>query len=352
MIVLRDYQMDLFTEIHAAFKRGIKGVCAVAPCGAGKTVLFSYIANLARQAGTHVVLLVHRKELLQQASKTLSNLGVPHGIISAGVTPDPTQLVQIAMVGTLARRIQSIAPPGLIIADECHHLAAGSWKNIVAAFPRAYLLGVTATPLRLDGRGLSEFFSEIIVGPTVSELTEMGFLTPAKYFCPPVGVNLKGMKKSMGDFSKSDAADRMDKPMIHGRACEHYMKICKGVPAICFCVTVDHAEHTAQTFTAAGVPAKCLHGGQSSEVRKKILDDLAGGIISVVTSCELASEGLDIPGISAAIFLRPTYSLGLYTQQAGRAVRLYPGKEVAYILDCVGNVARHGLLTDEREWSL
>lgn len=351
-MILRPYQQSLFDEIHSAFRRDCRNPLVVSPTGSGKTVLFSYIANRIQQAGNRVIILVHRKELVTQTSRTFTAFGIPHGIIQTGVTPSHHNRAQIAMVQTLARRTDSTPPPNLIIIDEAHHVAAGQYKQIIAAYPKAYVLGVTATPQRLDGKGLSDFFSEIIMGPSVEWLMQEGFLSRPKYYAPPMKADFSGVKKRGGDFAQDQAATAMDKATITGDAVNHYSKICNGMPAIAFCVTVAHAMHVAEQFNSSGIMSATIHANMSNEERKKIVTDLATGKISVMTSCDIVSEGFDVPVVGAAILLRPTTSLGLHLQQIGRVLRPCAGKTHSVILDHVGNLLRHGLAEDNREWSL
>jgi superfamily II DNA or RNA helicase len=356
-MTLRDYQQELFEKIYQCFQRGVRNPLVVAPTGAGKTVLFSYIANRASQGGKRVIILVHRKELVTQTSKTLSAFGIPHGIIQSGITPNPSRWVQIAMVQTISRRLASISPPSLLIVDECHHMAAGDYRKIVAAYPRAHVIGFTATPQRLDGKGLSDFFSEIILGPSVEWLMANSFLSRPKYYAPRVVADFSRVTKRMGDYAAAESAAVMDTKSITGDAVEHYRRLCPNAPAIAFCVTVAHAQHVAEQFCAAGIPAATIHAGMSADARRKIVIDLAEKRILVMTSCDIVSEGFDVPIVVAAILLRPTTSLGLHLQQVGRVLRLFPGKTHAVILDHVGNLARHGLAEMglnglEREWTL
>lgn len=351
-MILRPYQQSLFDEIHSAFRRDCRNPLVVSPTGSGKTVLFSYIANRIQQAGNRVIILVHRKELVTQTSRTFTAFGIPHGIIQTGVTPSHHNRAQIAMVQTLARRTDSTPPPNLIIIDEAHHVAAGQYKQIIAAYPKAYVLGVTATPQRLDGKGLSDFFSEIIMGPSVEWLMQEGFLSRPKYYAPPMKADFSGVKKRGGDFAQDQAATAMDKATITGDAVNHYSKICNGMPAIAFCVTVAHAMHVAEQFNSSGIMSATIHANMSNEERKKIVTDLATGKISVMTSCDIVSEGFDVPVVGAAILLRPTTSLGLHLQQICRVLRPCAGKTHSVILDHVGNLLRHGLAEDNREWSL
>jgi superfamily II DNA or RNA helicase len=161
-----------------------------------------------------------------------------------------------------------------------------------------------------------------------------------------------GVRIVRGDFDKEQLAQRLDKPHITGNAVQHYAKLCPGTPAVVFCVSIAHAEHVANEFKQAGFRAYAVDGSLEDDVRKRILGGLGNGSVDVVTSCDLISEGTDIPAIGCAILLRPTQSTGLYLQQVGRALRPCEGKDRAIILDHVGNVLTHGMPQEEREWTL
>ena len=370
-VQLRDYQEAAVAGLRSAFSEGYRAPLLVCPTGGGKTVIFCYVASNASARGRRVLILVHRAELLKQTSRALERLGVRHGLIAPGCTPT-LDLVQVASVQTLALRLHKITwRPDIIVIDECHHAVAGTWASVIQAFPEAKNLGVTATPCRLDGRGLGDVFDHLVMGPPTSELMGRGFLCKATVYAPPSVVDLSGIKKSYGDFSRRDLAERMDKPSITGDAVSHYKKLMPERPAIGFCAGISHAEHVASLFCQAGFRFKSLDGNMESNERADIIADLGEGRLHGVTSDSIISEGTDIPVVTGAILLRPTESESLCLQQMGRVLRpVYaPGmpldtdeqrlaaiaasvKPRAIILDHVGNVARHGLPDDDREWSL
>jgi superfamily II DNA or RNA helicase len=357
-LTLRDYQNGAVRDVRAAYANGCRAPLLTLPTGGGKTVIFSYIAERAGAKGNRVLILVHRRELLRQTSRTLDDFGVAHGMIAAGMSMDHHQHVQIASVQTLVRRLERLRwAPDLVVVDEAHHTTAKTtWGQVLAHYPEAKILGVTATPQRLDGQGLGVtaggLFDRLIVGPTVAELTAAGHLSPAVVFAPRTMVDLSSIHTRAGDFAQNEVAEAMDKPTITGDAVAHYRQHCPGEPAIAFCASVAHAEHVAASFQAAGFNAASIDGGMDSDLRAQHVADLGAGRLQVLTSCEIISEGVDIPVVSAAILLRPTQSLGLYLQQVGRVLRPAPGKTRAVILDHVGNCFRHGLPDDDREWSL
>lgn len=351
MIRLRDYQSDLVDGIRNSFRSGKRAPMAVAPTGSGKTVLFSHIAKGTSAKGNRVMILVHRQELLEQTSRTLNSFGLLHGIVAAGRSPDRTQPVQVASVQTLVRRL-NFYRPDLIIIDECHHGVAGSWRKVIDAYPNARILGVTATPERLDGRGLGDVFDDMILGPEVADLIDAGHLCKPKYYAPPQVAKLANIHKTAGDYNKGELAAAMDKAAITGDAVDHYRRICPGVPAVAFCASISHAQHVAEQFQAAGFRAATIDGTLDREQRRDRVKALGDRRLHVLTSCEIINEGFDLPVVTAAILLRPTMSLSLHLQQIGRVLRPSEGKTHSVILDHVGNLASHGFAEDQREWSL
>ena len=351
-IKLRDYQAKLFDAIHGAVRRGVKRPLVVAPTGSGKTVMFCYTVGRSANAGKRSVILVHRQELLEQTSKTLSDFGIQHGLIAAGCKPDPFQCVQVAMVATLKNRMTTIEKPDLIVVDEAHHGMAGSYMAIFDHFADAHIIGFTATPERLDGKGLGDVFDEIIYGPSVQWLMDNGHLAPAKYYAPPSDLDVSGVSKARGDFVRSELVEAMGKSSIMGDCVRHYKRLSHGKPAVAFCVNIQHAHDTAEAFNDAGIPAGVIDGKMTKENRSNIVKSLADGSILVLTSCEIINEGFDLPVVTTAILLRKTQSLGLHLQQIGRVLRTHPGKTYSVVIDHVTNLSKHGVAEQERKWSL
>jgi superfamily II DNA or RNA helicase len=194
-------------------------------------------------------------------------------------------------------------------------------------------------------------FDGITIGADVQELIDLGRLVQPVYYCPSQ-VDLQGVHTRAGDYVKSELEERVDKPAITGDAVTHYRKLADGLPSVAFCVSRKHAQHVAAQFREAGYEAYAVDGMTDDKERDRILTGLGNGKVQVVASCDLISEGFDVPAIGCGIMLRPTKSMGLYIQQGGRVLRPQQGKERAIILDHVGNVFRHGLLEQPREWSL
>lgn len=363
MLALRPYQQQIVDGVRQSYIAGNKSPLVVAPTGAGKTIIFSYIAatttakiDKVENRKKRVLILVHRVELLRQTSDKLREFGVDHGLINPLYSPKYYSLVQVASVQTLIKRLHKIQRPDLIVIDEAHHATAGTWRKIIEYFPEAYVLGVTATPCRGDGTGLGQtsggIFDDLVMGPQIRALIDGGYLVSPKVYAPMERLDLSGVRTKMGDYDNKQLEQVVDKPKITGHAVEHYKQLCDGAPAVAFCVSIAHAQHVAAEFQAAGYTAYAVDGSQDDDTRKRILNGLGNGKVHLVASCDLISEGTDIPAIGCAILLRPTQSLGLYLQQVGRALRPSEGKPYAVILDHVGNVLQHGMPDDERTWSL
>lgn len=354
-ISLRDYQSRDVDRLRQAYRSGFRAPLYVLSTGGGKTIIFSYIAQQAAARGNRVLILVHRQELLRQSSDSLEALGVDHGLVAPGRSYSGDR-VQVASVQTLVRRLGKVPAPDLIIIDESHHASASSWRKIIQAYPTARLLGVTATPIRMDGKGLGTsaggFFDTMIEGPSIRDLIAGEYLCPPRVYAPPTDFSAEGLRSKFGDFVQKEIAAAVDKPVITGSAVDHYRKICAGTPAITFCASVAHAEHVAAEFRAAGFRAASVDGTMDDGRRKSLINALGSGGLHVLTSCDIISEGTDIPVVGAAILLRPTQSTGLFLQQIGRALRVCPGKKHAIILDHVGNCLRHGMPDEVRTWSL
>ena len=347
---LRDYQNLAISNIRKSFKAGNKNVLLTLPTGAGKTVIFSEITRLAGLKGSNVLILVHRKELIDQAGDKLTKADVKYGIIAAGRKESKSN-VQVASVQTLINRLNNPDQFDLIIIDEAHHSVANSWRKIFDFYKKAIRLGVTATPMRMTGAGLGEIFDNLIVGSTIPELVEQKYLAEHEVYAPPNKLNLDKIRTIRGDYSKKEVEDELDKVDIVGDAVENYRRLGQNKPAIAFCISVKHGQYVTNKFKQAGYTAELITGSMKSEERKTLIDNFKNGKVQILVSIDVVSEGFDVEGCYVAILLRPTQSEALYIQQVGRVLRPESNK-VAIVLDHVGNTKRHGFVDDIREYDL
>lgn len=354
---LRPYQEEGVSAIRDAFASGHRSVLYTAPTGSGKTVLFSHIARCAVARGTRICIVVHRRELMDQVSERLTLEGIVHARIEAGtreaVYPDcdthfPCR-AYVAMAQTLVRRTRYRF--GLVIVDEAHHAAASTYQAILSRQPDAHVLGVTATPCRLTGSGLRDIFDTIVIGPSTRSLIESGYLSRYRYFCPEL-VSLRGIHSRGGDYVANELESLMNRREITGCVIEHYRRHLDGRPAIAFCTTLRHADAVAEQFLQAGYVAAVIDSRLSKAERWHMARDFRDGLLNVLVSVDVISEGYDVPGAVGAILLRPTQSLAVHLQQVGRVLRPDTRKEHAIILDHVGNCIRHGLPDTDRHWTL
>ena len=351
-MILRSYQDRDVSRIRASFQQGAKRICYAAPTGSGKTVLFAYITHRGAERSQRVVILVHRQELIEQTCKALAAEGLRYGVIAAGYPEDLDAPVQVCMAQTLVNRLDRLQGVRLVIVDEAHHVMAATWRAILAALPNAMMLGVTATPERLDGKGLRDVFEVLIIGPTVKTLITDGWLSPFAVFAPERMVSLKGVRAVAGDYAIGELARRMNTETVLTDVLDEYRKHLLGRTAIAFCTTIDHSRTAARFLRTAGIRAEHLDGDTPRGERQEVLARLAAGETQIVCNCSLISEGLDIPSVGGVILLRPTKSLSVFLQQIGRALRPAPGKGRAIVLDHSGNVFKHGMPDLEHAWSL
>jgi superfamily II DNA or RNA helicase len=349
MVELRVYQAEAIASLRAARAQGFKRMLLVAPCGAGKTTIAAELVRGAVARGTSVLFVAHRKELIDQAGARFDRFGIEHGIIKSGRTPTPAATVQVASIQTLVNR--TMPPAGLIIIDESHRAAAGSYRKVLDHYPGASVIGLTATPIRSDGRGLADTFEHLVEAAKIENLVEAGFLMQPRVYAPAVP-ELSGVNTTAGDFNAGELAEAMDRPRLIGDIVAHWERLAAGLPTVAFASSVQHSIHVRDAFRAAGVACAHLDGTTSDDEREAILAGLAAGAITVVSNVGVLCEGYDLPALSAVILARPTKSLALYLQQVGRALRTSPGKDRPIIIDHAGCTLMHGMATAPREWSL
>lgn len=370
---LRDYQQTLLNDVAYNYSQGARNVLAVLPTGGGKTVCFCHRIALHRFA----VAVAHRAELVTQMSVTLAREGIRHRVIG------PAPLVRACTAGHLdeigrnyvdqyanhaVASVQTLiahdpADPWLQrvelwVMDEAHHVCKeNQWGAATRLFPNALGMGVTATPLRADGKGLGRhadgLFDAMVVGPSMRTLINRGFLTEYRIIGCQSHIDLSNVNVTGGgDYSPKPLAAARAKSTITGDVVREYLRYGAGKLGVTFDVSIESATETAEAFRAAGVPAEVVTGKTPDALRRQILGRFKRREILQLVNVDLFGEGFDLPSIEVCSFARPTMSYGLFVQQFGRALRKMDGKDRAIILDHVGNVHKHGLPDAPREWSL
>ena len=356
MTELRPYQRNLIAAVDQHIVVGTRRIVAVAPTGAGKTIIAGAIINDAQAKNQRVLVLAHTREIIRQTSAKLFEHGIDHGIIQAGFMTKPGESVQVASIQTLwARAMRNgrmeLPPADLLIIDEAHHCPANTYRKIIDAYPGAVLIGLTATPCRGDGRGLGGIFDVIVECPQVAELIAQKYLVRTRVFAP-VEPDLKGVATRVGDYVESQLAERMDRDNLVGDIVSHWHKFGEKRRTVCFAVNVQHSLHIRDEFNKSGVRAAHLDGTMPKSDRDAALARLASGDLDVITNCMVLTEGWDMPEVSCCILARPTKKMGLFRQMVGRVLRPAQGKVNAIILDHSGAVFRHGFVEDRVEWTL
>ena len=351
---LRDYQEKAIDDIYSSFRKGNKNVMLQLPTGAGKTVVTAKICKDGYQNGRRVLVLAHREELVKQAAKHISNaIGSPVvGIIKAGIDPNYDLQIQVASVQTIIKRLDAIDHFHLVITDEAHHSTANTYRAIYDRFHAAKLLGVTATPIRLNGKGFKDLFDDLVTSLTTQQLIELGHLSKFKLFASQKQMNFDGVGKKLGEYSQADIAEINDPTELAGDVVASYERYAKGSQCLVFATSVEHSIAIADAYNDRGIKAIHLDGTTPTKERSQALADFVAKKIQVMTNCSLFGEGLDIPALETVQIARRTASVGLHLQMLGRVLRVAEGKEYAIIIDHTDNWKRLGLPTKPRSWSL
>lgn len=345
---LRDYQERAVDETRSALARN-RAVCLVMQVGAGKTVVACEIIRRALERGRKCLFVVHRIELVEQAHDRLARFGIQAGIIKAGYQERRDRPVQVACVPTLIRR--EFPPADLTILDECHHAMSQSWLKVAKHYRECgWLVGITATATRLDGRGLGDIFDTLIEPVQTSELLASGHLLEPIVYAPPESCDRRGIRVRGGDFALPELAERMQR--LTGSITKYWQRYGQGRRTLAFAVNVKHSQEIEAALQSVGARAMHVDGASSAGVRTEANQRLRAGTVDVVTQCALWTEGVDIPEIDCILVARPTASLALHRQMIGRGMRPAYGKTDCIVLDHAGNHHEHGLVTDPIAWSL
>ena len=371
---LRPYQQQLKADVYAEWQRGAQTVLAVLPTGGGKSAISASVVNDHQGAAC---VMAHRAELVSQLSLALAREHVRHRVIG------PPSLIKLCVASHMdalrttyydanarvgVASVQSIESfkdhsgwfnsVGLVVHDECHHLLnSNQFGKAVAKFPNARILGVTATPVRADGKGLGRhadgLFDAMVIGPNMRELINAGFLSKYRVFAPPSNLNRSEIPvTASGDFSAKVLHDVTKRSTVLGDIVQHYIKHASGKLGLTFADSIDNATDIALRFKAAGVNAEVLTGKTEGWLRASILKKFAAREVMQIVSVALIDEGFDCPAVEVVSDGAATESYGRFAQRFGRGLRVLEGKSHMLYFDHVGNVLRHGLPDAPREWSL
>jgi superfamily II DNA or RNA helicase len=341
---LRPYQKAAVGAVAARYRSGDRRLLLYLPTGAGKTVIATFvIEDLRRSNGLGRCLFVaHRREILDQTARTLArhlpglDVQVEQGERSADTGAD----VIVASVQSLLRRKERYDPRGfdLIICDECHHALSTSWDKVIAYFwsqakDKTLLLGMTATPRRSDGRSVLSLFGEPAFEISRTDLEDLGYLVPMRYFTVQGDLRLDRLELGAGDFQTGALSRIMDTAVHRALAVKAWLEQGIGKRTLVFCAGVEHARHLADDFRASGISAETIDG--KTRERQTLLERFQAGEYHVLTNYGVLTEGFDDPGVSCILMARPTTSPLVYTQCIGRGLRSAPGKSACTVIDLV-----------------
>lgn len=377
----RPYQYDMNARTYDAWGRGVRNIVQVLATGGGKSVNVGEIAYNDAQIPGQNVIIAHRQELVAQMSLHIARVEVPHRIIAPKDVVsfvsaehrrefgrsyvDPTASTAVAGVDTLVSRKATLSEWARQVKrwtiDEAHHvLTANKWGSAVSMFPNAYGLGVTATPQRADGNGIGNadqggkgVFGEMVVGPSMRELIDMGSLTEYEIAQPESDMNVAALKiTDSGEFSQKQLREVAQQSHIVGDVVEQYIIWAFGKPGITFAPDVETANEIAARFQAFGIPSAAISAKTNDAVRSDLIRRFRAGQLWQLINVDLFGEGFDLPALAVVSMARPTASLAVYLQQFGRVLRPMPGKRVGLVIDHVSNSHRFGLPDKPRLWTL
>jgi superfamily II DNA or RNA helicase len=338
---LRQYQVDSINDLRKAILKGHKRIVLQLATGGGKTTIASEMIRKANEKGKKCLFLADRIELVEQTSQRLDYEGIEHGIIMGNHERyKPHSVNQVCSPQTLARR--PVPRADLVIIDECH-VAYNVHRKMMEAMPNAVFIGLSATPFT---KGLGKMYTNLVIGATTSKLTNEGYLVPVKVFAPSKP-DLSKLRTIAGDYDEKELFARVNKPKLVADIVDTWVKRGENRPSIGFAVNVLHSQALCEQFKDRGIRAAHIDAYMPKKEREQIVKDFKDGYIKVLFNVGILDKGFDYPKASCLIMARPTKSLMLYIQQAGRVLRTHSSKEDAIILDHAGNTQAHGFVTDE-----
>jgi superfamily II DNA or RNA helicase len=354
--ILRDYQDLAIEEVREAIRAGYRKILVVAPTGSGKTVIAAKIVKLAADKLRRSMFLAHRRELIHQCADKLVKFGVDHGILMAGEFPHGAADCQVASIDTLRARCittQKMPLPyaDVVVVDEAHRSLAPTYVTLINHYGENVVIGLTATPIRGDGKGLGHIYDYMVQCPSIGELITLGHLVMPKTFAPTIP-DLTGVRIKGGDYDQVELQARLNRRSLVGDIITHWHRLSSDRPTIVFAAGIKHSINLRDEFQKSGVKAAHIDGDTPIDERKQVIADLKRGEVQVVTNFAVLTEGFDEPTLASCVLARATKNLGLYLQMAGRTLRPADNKKDSLIIDHSGNVYEHGFVQDERQWVL
>lgn len=366
---LRPYQVEMKQRVFDAWQLGLKSIMMQMPTGTGKTMLFvSIIKDIwdyyfeKKRELKRFIILVHRKELVEQVQRALySKYQLAHGTIGGGYNEDRMFHIQVAMVHTLARdkRLKdwSDNKVDFIICDEAHHFLANDYVKIRKTFPNAYLLGVTATPYRLNNQPFTDFFDILLRSKSINDFIKDGWLSEYEYYSIEATSSLQTEIDNLrvlntGDYSENAMSKALDNKRIRAGVVKTWLKYAKGKKTIVYTVNQEHNKHLCKEFEEQGFRSVAIDSQTPKEERECYVEKFRQGEITIICNVNIFSEGFDCPDVECIQLTRPTKSLSMYLQQVGRGFRIAKNKEKTIFLDNVGLYNRFGLPSANRKWQM
>jgi superfamily II DNA or RNA helicase len=351
MLTLRPYQLEAIEGARNQLRAGKKRVLVICPTGGGKTVVAAEIIRSADAKGSRTLFLAHRRELIAQTVDKLHRFGVTPGVIQAGFPMALHRSAQVASVQTLIRRPEVLSRVDLIFIDEAHHALGGNtYGKLLDRYPGALVVGLTATPWRLDGRGLADVFDGHVIVSTPRQLRDEGFLVPVGGW-QYEAIDVESARVKLGDYSMADLQASATSKRIVGNIVSEWLLHAAGKRTVLFATSVNHSLLMVGSFRNEGVPAEHIDGEMPAEERDAVLHRLRTGQTLVVCNCNVLTEGFDCPELEVCILARPTLSTSLYLQMVGRVLRPAAGKTMARLHDHAGCLETHGHPYAERDYS-
>lgn len=360
-VTLRTYQDGALHSVRGEIRAGNRRVLLVAPTGAGKTTIAGAIIDGVKSKGKRAIFLAHRTELIEQCSGRLEEFGLEHGVIQADHwRTNPDHNVQVASIQTLVRREHFDAD--LVIVDEAHRSTSVTYGKILERYDNPVVLGLTATPYRMDGKGLGDLYDVIVEVSQTQALIDEGYLVMPTVFGSK-RIDLSGVSVTAGDYDRKELQEAMQNTILHGDLLKNWMVHCgkatgAGDPSecdactVCFAPSVEQSKAIVEQFQKAGVPSAHIDAKTPSKERAEVLKRLRNRDLVLVSNVGLLTEGWDLPHLECVILARPTRSRSLFKQMVGRLMRPDDDKRFAYLLDHANGTRTHGFVNETETYSL